>query len=339
MRSEIYAVQTRRIKILGTGKYLPDQALTAESIANRLGVVKEWVEQHTGVMVRHFVRHETASEMGAAAARDALKNAGLTFQDIDCLVCTSGTMEQPIPCTASLIKQAMGEVSSGIPAFDVNSTCLSFIAGLDVMSYMVAAGRYRRVLLVSTEIASKGLDWKDKESSSLFGDGAAAVIISSSGPDEQSQILFSRIETYSHGAHLSEIRGGGTKHPAVEFDPKTLNRYLFSMDGKGIFKLSAKVLPGFYNQLLASTQLSTDDLELVIPHQASMTACKLIRKRLNIPEDKFFMTVHNHGNTIAASIPMGLHEAIRQNRLQRGDRFMLLGTSAGFSVGGMILDY
>jgi 3-oxoacyl-[acyl-carrier-protein] synthase-3 len=332
-------VQTRKIKILGTGKYLPENILTAETIGNRIGIGKKWVEQHTGVLVRHFVKHESASEMGALAAKEALKNAGLAFQDIDCLVCTSGTMEQPIPCTASLIQKAMGETSTGIPAFDINSTCLSFVAGLDVMSYMVAAGRYRRVLLVSTEIASAGLDWQDKESSSLFGDGSAAVVIGPSEAEDSSQILCSRIETYSHGANLSEIKGGGTRHPATEFDPNQVKRYLFSMDGKGLFKLSARVLPGFYEQLLSSAELNTNDLKLVIPHQASKTACQLIRKKLNIPEDKFFMTVHNHGNTIAASIPMGLHEAIQQNKLQRGDRFMLLGTSAGFSVGGMILDY
>jgi 3-oxoacyl-[acyl-carrier-protein] synthase III len=335
-------VQTRKIKILGTGKYLPKNTLSAADVAQRLGIETAWVEQHTGVMTRHFVENETASQMGAFAAQAALEDARLTFADIDCLICASGTMEQPIPCTATLIQQAMGETHSGIPAFDVNSTCLSFLAGLDVISYMVAAGRYRRVLIVSTEIASAGLDWDDKESSSLFGDGAAAVVIGPSGAEESSRIVCSNIQTYSHGANFSEIAGGGTRHHATGFhgrDGQNLKRYLFAMDGKKLFKLSAKVLPDFYQKLLAEAKVRTDDLKLVIPHQASRTACTLIRKRLNIPESKFFMTVQNHGNTIAASIPMGLHEAIRQGHLERGDRFMLLGTSAGFSVGGMILEY
>lgn len=332
-------MQNRKIKILSTGKYLPKDVVTAETLSQKLNISRDWIEQHTGVLTRHFVRDETASEMGALAAKSALEAAGLSFRDIDCLVSTSGTMEQPIPCTAALIQQAMGESHSGVPAFDINSTCLSFLAGLDVISYMVTSGRYRHVLLVATEVASPGLDWSDKESSCLFGDGAAAVIIAASNADESSQILCSQIETYSHGAALSEIAGGGSRYHASGYNTETKKRYQFFMDGKAIFKLSAKVLPTFYHTLLSSVSMTTEDLKIVIPHQASKTACQLIRKRLGIPEEKFQMIAHNHGNTIAASLPMGLHEAIQQQNLSRGDRFMLLGTSAGFSVGGMILEY
>ena len=137
-----------------------------------------WVSKATGVGVRHYASgEETSSFMGARAAEAALADAGLQFSDIDCLVCTSGTKEQPLPSTAVFIQQAMGQEDSGVPAFDIDATCLSFLNGLDVISYMVDAGRYRRVLLVATEIASAGLNWSDKESAALFGDGAAAVII------------------------------------------------------------------------------------------------------------------------------------------------------------------
>ncbi|WP_337472819.1 hypothetical protein [Paenibacillus elgii] len=155
-------------------------------------------------------------------------------------------MEQPIPCTAALIQEAMGQQHSGVPAFDINSTCLSFVAGLDVMSYMVEAGRYLRVLLVSTEIASKGLNWKQKESAALFGDGAAAPVIAKSGPEECSRILSTCIETYSAGAHLSEIRGGGSGRPAGAFAPETAEYYLFDMQGGALVSDGLQEAAGFY---------------------------------------------------------------------------------------------
>lgn len=180
-------MQHRRVKILGTGKHLPEKIVTDEELDERLGVPSGWVSKVTGVGMRHYVSGgETSSMMGARAAEAALKAAGLGFSDIDCLVCTSGTKEQPLPSTAVLIQRAMGQEDSGVPAFDLDSTCLSFVTGLDVMSYMVAAGRYRHVLLVSSEIASVGLNWAEKESAALFGDGAAAAVI---GPAEEGSAL------------------------------------------------------------------------------------------------------------------------------------------------------
>lgn len=330
-------MQIRKVKILGTGKYLPKQIVTAEALDKKLNVPEGWVQKKTEVFVRHYIDGETASEMGAIAAKAALEEAGLSFADIDCLVSTSGTVEQSIPCTAALIQKALGEEDSGVPAFDINSTCLSFLTGLDVMSYMVAAGRYNRVLLVASEIASIGLDWSHKESAALFGDGAAAVVISSADDHESSRIICSSMETYSAGAYLSQIRGGGTKvHPRHTDE---LQPFLFEMDGRAIFKMASKILPDFAHSLLKTASCTMADLDLVIPHQGSAMAMRLISKKLGIREQQLMNITPTHGNTIAASIPMGLHEAIKQGRIQRGQRLMLLGTSAGFSVGGMILEY
>ena len=330
-------MQLRNVKIIGTGKYLPQRRVTSEEADVLLGVAPGWSLRKSDVRVRYFAETETAAEMGAAAARSALTDAGLGFADIDCLVCTSGTMVQPIPCTAALIQEAMGEQDSGTPAFDINSTCLSFLAGLDVMSYMVHAGRYPRVLLVSTEIASKGLNWSQKESAALFGDGAAAVIIERS--DDGSRIVSSRMETYSRGAHLSEIRGGGSRLHASEYQSGTAAEYLFDMDGGAIFRMASKLLPAFVSALLEPIGAKMSDMRIVVPHQGSAMAMKLLRKKLAIAEEQLMYITPDHGNTIAASIPMGLHEAIRQGKVMRGDRLLLLGTSAGLSLGGMVLDY
>ncbi|ULO10474.1 beta-ketoacyl-ACP synthase III [Paenibacillus sp. 19GGS1-52] len=332
-------MQLRKVKILGTGKYLPDRLVTDEELDERLGVPAGWVNKATGVGVRHYAEGETSSQMGARAAERALADAGLSFSDVDCLVCTSGTKEQPLPSTAVFIQQAMGQGESGVPAFDMDATCLSFMVGLDVMSYMVEAGRYRNVLLVATEIASVGLNWQEKESAALFGDGAAAVVIGPSGAQDSARIIHTSLKTYSKGASYSEIAGGGSKLTAQKYSKHNESSYLFHMDGKGIFRMASKLLPDFIQELLKQSGTQMDDFRLVIPHQGSAMAMRLLQKKLGIAESQFLNITPNHGNTIAASIPMGLHEAIHQGRIQRGDRILLIGTAAGLSLGGMVIDY
>lgn len=331
-------MQQRPIRILGTGKYLPQRVLSAADIDEKLGVSPGWVAAKTGVLTRHFADGEPSSRMGAKAALAALEAANLTLDDIDCLVCASGTAEQGIPCTAALIQQALGLQDSGLPSFDIDSTCLSFLVALDTMSYLVAAGRYRRILIVSTDVASVGLDWEDKESAAIFGDAAAAVVIGCSEPGETSRILGARLETYSSGAHLSEIVGGGSKHHPLTYTEETRHRFYFKMDGKGVFKLSAQLLPDFVAKVMAESKTTLDAMKWVIPHQASLPAMKLMEKRLGVT-GRFYMHAQRHGNTIAASIPLGLHEAISRGEVQRGDHLLLLGTSAGLSLGGLVLEY
>lgn len=332
-------MQTRKVRIVGTGKYLPKRRVSDLEMDAVLGVPEGWVRKKTKVVERYFIEDETASQMGAIAAYAALEAAGLVFSDIDCLVSTSGTMEQPIPCTAALIQEAMGQQHSGVPAFDINSTCLSFVAGLDAMSYMVAAGRYRYVLLVATEIASKGLNLRHKESAALFGDGAAAVVIGPAIDGHSSQIVCAGMETYSAGAHFSEIRGGGSGMHAAAFTEHSAEHYLFDMQGEALFRLASQKMPAFVYKLLAEAGCELGDIKLVIPHQGSAMAMRLIARKLGIADEQLLSIAADHGNTIAASIPMGLHEAIRGGLIERGDRVMLLGTSAGLSLGGIVLDY
>lgn len=330
-------VSSRRVKLLATGKYLPKNKVTAEQLGQKLGIEAAWIQKKSGVMVRYFAEDETASQMGAIAAKKALEAAGLSLTDIDCIVCTSSVPEQSIPCTASLVQKQLGGELSGIPAFDINSTCLSFVVGLDTLSYLVDAQRYSRVLLVATEI-TRGIDWNDPESSTLFGDGAAAAIMGKTNSQEGSKIICSRLETYSQGADLSQCLGAGNRYHPREYSDN-IDRFLFKMQGRAIYRLAAKILPEFMERLLQPAGLTLNDIDLVIPHQASLMAMELIRKGLNIPKEKWMVIAPDHGNTIAASIPMTLHEAILQGKIHRGDRILLLGTSAGFSVGGMVLEY
>ncbi|TVY02034.1 beta-ketoacyl-ACP synthase III [Cohnella terricola] len=330
----------RKVKIYGTGKYLPGIPVTDLEMDERLGTEPGWTRRVSDVAVRHFATDEdTASSMGAKAAFAALEAANLRFSDMDCLVGASGSKEQALPCSAVFIQRAMGQEQSGVPAFDIDSTCLSFLAAIDAMSCMIEAGRFRYVLIVSSEIASVGLDWTHKESAALFGDGAAAVVLGPAEAGEPSGVVQSAMRTYSAGANLSEIRAGGTKrHPRGPL-PANPEDYLFQMDGPAIFKMSSRLLPPFTEELLQAAGTKMSDFKAVVPHQGSAMAIRLMRKKLGIAEEQLVYITPDHGNTIAASIPMGLHEAIRTGRIARGDRVLLIGTAAGLTLGGLILDY
>lgn len=325
----------RKIKILGTGVYLPQQCVETKALETVTGVSESAMIAKTGVEKRYFVNaQETASWMGAEAARRALEKAGVGLDEIDLVLCTSGTMEMPIPSTASLIHRQLG--LSQIPAFDINATCLSFVTGLDTISYMIEGGKYRNVLLVATEISSVGLNMDDLESASLFGDGAAAVVIA---PSEESGILASSMETYSDGWDCCRIPGGGTALHAKNWKPENKKEFQFQMNGKKVFRLASKMLPQFVENLLKQCKCTLDEMTLVIPHQASLSAMSIIQRKLQIQPERCVNIIKDCGNVIAASIPMALHHSIESGKLQRGDKAMLLGTSAGLSIGGLVFVY
>lgn len=326
----------RPLRVLGTGKFLPDRCISSDQIDARLGLPAGTTLKRTGVAQRFAITHETASHMGAVAAQRALEAAGLTLDDIDVLVCGNSVGEQPIPCTAALIQRELGGV--GFPCLDIDATCLSFLAGLDLISYALAAGAYERALVVSSEIASLGLDWRAPDTASLFGDGAAAAVVGRC-PDGTSTILASRMETYSEGADLARIAHGGTREHFRTYNATDETGFLFQMDGPGLLRMTHQVLPRFLDRLLDQAGCTLQDVDLVVPHQVNSKAMRLVQRRLGIRDDQIMRTLRDHGNTISATLPMALHEAIAQRRVARGQRLLLIGTSAGLSIGGMVLDY
>lgn len=328
----------RRIKILGTGLYLPKKCIKTKELEEKTGATEEVLLKKSGVLQRYYVSDgETASIMGAHAARSAVEKAGLSLDQIDLVLCTSGTMEMPIPCTATLIHKELG--LSTVPAFDINSTCLSFLTGLDVISHLVESGTYQNVLLVSTEISSAGLNMSNLESASLFGDGAVAVVICRSKKSESSKIYASKMVTYSESWDACRIPGGGSGYIPENWTPKTAHMFQFQMNGKKVFKLISKHLPSFVDEILDGCDCSMSDIDVVVPHQASQSAMNIMQKKLNISDGQFVNIIKNRGNVIAASIPMALHEAIQDKRIVRGSKVMMIGTSAGLSIGGLIFEY
>lgn len=330
----------RNIRILGTGHVLPKHRVLSSDIDQRQGFPQGKTEKIGGVFQRHFAAaDETAASLAAAAAHRALKAANLTLDDIDCLVATSATMDQGMPSNAALIHAELGLSQRGIPAFDINASCLGFLAALDSLTWMLVGGRYKRILLVAADLASCGLNWNDLESSSIFGDGAAAAILSKSDDACGSKILASSLNTYSEGVHYCEIPAGGSRyHPTrinQEFSPLTK----FHMDGKKVFRLASQIMPDFMSQLLKTAGKSLGDIDWFVPHQASQLAIHHLTRRLNVAPEKVIDIFANHGNQVAASLPTALDIGISDGRIKRGDLLLLIGTGAGLSMGGAVMVY
>ncbi len=334
-----YSAAIRPIALLGTGHALPATAVTSQALDQQYHHPLGTIERVGGVRQRYFAApHETAAQLAAQAAHRALDAAGLTLADLDCLVAASGTMDQGMPCNAALIHRELGLSTRAIPAFDINASCLGFLAALDTLSWPIAAGRYRHVLVVAADLASCGLNWNTLESSAIFGDGAAAAVLGTC-PDGRARVLATALNTLSEGVDLCRIPAGGSRYHPTRIQQPFAPLTQFHMDGKGVFKLTAAHLPDFVERLLASAQCTRDQLDWIVPHQASQLALAHLSKRLGFPAHKVINIFAEHGNQVAASLPTALDIAIRDGRIQRGQRLLLLGAGAGVSLGGAILEF
>lgn len=330
----------RRVQILGTGHALPKARVLSTELDKKMGLAKGTVESAGGVSSRYFAAEdEHAASLAAAAAKQALSAANLSLTDIDCLVSTSATMDQGMPSNAALVHRELGLENHPIPAFDINCSCLGFLAALDNLSYLVDAGRHQRILLVASDLASCGLDWSNLESSAIFGDGAAAVILGKTPSSMGSTVYASSLKTYSAGVHYCEIPGGGSRfHPSridEDFEPLTK----FKMDGKKVFRLASQHIQSFVDELMQNVPLSLNDIDWIVPHQASQIAIRHTVKRLKLKPKKVVNIFSEYGNQVAASLPTALDIAVRDQRVKRGDNLLLLGTGAGLTIGGVVMKY
>nr|WP_297863865.1 3-oxoacyl-[acyl-carrier-protein] synthase III C-terminal domain-containing protein [uncultured Acetatifactor sp.] len=280
---------------------------------------------------------ETLLDLAEEAAEKALAEAGMGMEDVDCIVCAMATPLQAIPCNAALVHERMAK-GMHIPAMDINTTCTSFISALDVMSCMIEAGRYGTVLILSGDTASAALNPGQKESYELFSDGAAACVLVKAEPGEASGILYTRQCTWSEGAHDTEIRGGGGLLHTFSLTEENREDYYFDMKGIQILRLCARKLPGFVEECLREAGVAREEIQAVVPHQASK-ALDVIMPRLGFRKGTYINRVSAYGNMVSASVPFALCEAIQEEKIRRGDLVLLMGTAAGLTVNFMLLRY
>ena len=326
------------VKIAGTGWYLPQKRVTNEDLEERLHIPAQWIAQATGVLERRYVTDETGLFMAAEAGRMALINAGLEVEALNAIICASTAPHQAIPCTAALLQRELHAPEGQSACFDVNATCLSFMVALQMAAHLVAAGAYERVLICSSEMASCSLNPQERESAVLFGDAAAAAVLTRSSQGEASAIWHARFETYSSGADLTELLGGGTNHhPNNPTTTPEMN--MFHMRGPAIFRQAALLMGPFLERFFAQIDWEREELDVIIPHQASRHAIEQLSRRLGFQSDQLVMNLALRGNCISASIPLALAEAVDSGRLQRGQRVLLVGTGAGLTLGALALTY
>jgi 3-oxoacyl-[acyl-carrier-protein] synthase-3 len=270
--------------------------------------------------------------MGAHAGREALGNGSLP----DLIINASGVPKQTIPDTSTFFQKAMG--LKGIPSFSIHCTCLSFITAFHTASSLIQTKSYKKILIISSDRGTRGRNFNEAESASLLGDGAAAIILESGTPSDSSKLMHFEMRTWPAGAHLTEVRGGGTnKHPQ---DPETLvSDNLFTMDGPGIYKIARKAVYKLMLNTLKSTNLTKEDIDLVIPHQASGKAVEAYIETGGFKREKVVNIVSKFGNCVAASVPMALVKSIKEKKIRRKDKILLIGTGAGLSAACALLSY
>lgn len=318
-------------RITGTGSHLPGQALTnADLVANLAahGVESsdQWIVERTGIRARHFAAPDvTASDLGLIAAQQALQAAGLVAQDIDLIIVATSTPDMVFPSTACILQHKLG--AKGCPAFDVQAVCSGFIYALTVADALIKTGTAQRALVVGAEVFSRILDFQDRTTCVLFGDGAGAVVLEAS---DEPGILAS--DLHADGQHVGilcvpgHVRGG-----QVLGDP------LLKMDGQAVFKLAVGVLESAALAVLDKAGLTAADVDWLIPHQANIRIMQATAKRLKMPMSKLIVTVDQHGNTSAASIPLALNSAVRSGQVNPGDTVLFEGVGGGFTWGAVLL--
>ena len=276
---------------------------------------------------------EKQISLAVSACEKALENANITVNDIDCIVSASAVGIQPIPCMAALIHEKIAKGTS-IPALDINTTCTSFMTALDTMSYLLEAGRYKRVLIFSCDVASRALNPKQKESFQLFSDGAVAFIIEKT--DKEIGVIDAMQKTWSEGAHSTEIRGGLSNLHPENYSEETKEEFMFDMNGKTVLSLSMKKIPEMMKEFLENNDMKISDIDMVMPHQASV-AMPIVMEKLGVPEDRFINEVKEFGNMVSASVPLALAHGLENRKIKNGDTILLIGTAAGLTTNLLLI--
>ena len=316
----------RHSRIAGTGRYLPERILTNDELTQRLATSDEWIRTRTGIRQRHIAADgEQTSDLALASARKALAAAALSVEDLDLIVVATTTPDVVFPSTACILQAKLG--ARGGPAFDVQAVCSGFVYALAIADRMVAGGLARNALIVGAEIYSRILDWSDRGTCVLFGDGAGAVVLV---PSEEPGILSAHLHADGHYKDILCVPGQ-VNNGVVTGTP------FVHMDGQGVFKFAVKVLAEVTHEALAANHKTAADIDWLIPHQANIRIMDATARKLQMPLDKVISTVDAHANTSAASIPLALDVAVRDGRIRAGQHLMLVGVGGGFTWGSVFL--
>jgi 3-oxoacyl-[acyl-carrier-protein] synthase-3 len=313
---------------------VPDKVMANKEFESFLDTTDEWIRQRTGIYERRIADKKTAaSDLGAAAAKSALVMAGASARDVELLICPTATPDMIFPSTACIIQDHLGIRDAAL--MDLGAACAGSVYGFSVATQFLRAGTYKNALVVATEVFSRILDWKDRGTSILFGDGASAFYLERV-VEEENDVLATTLSSDGRYWKLLYVPAGGSARPASK---KTVaeNLHTIRMDGTRVFKQAVRCMQSAAEVLLEKTGLRADEIDLFVPHQANNRILDAVAKGLGVPADRFFSNVRNYGNTSAASVGIAVTEAFKEGRIKKGSRVMLLAFGAGFVWGGAVL--
>lgn len=324
---------TPRVAIIGTGSYVPERILTNAELEKMVDTTNEWIVTRSGIRERHIARDDQAtSDLGAEAARRALADAGVKPEEVDLIIVATLTPDMPFPNTACFVQNLIG--AKNATCVGLEAACSGFLFAVDAASQYLLTGRFRTALVIGAEKLSSVTDWQDRTTCVLFGDGAGAVVLQVRDSGEG---ILSTV-TGSDGSlnALLNIPGGGSRNP-VSVQTIEKRMHFMKMEGKEVFKHAVRAMAEASRKALEKAGMTLDDVDCVVPHQANIRIVEAIRDRLGVGPDKFFVNLDKYGNMSAASIPVALDEAIREGRIRKGNRVVLVAFGGGFTWGSMVV--
>ena len=322
------------LKIAGVGYSVPETVITNDDLTKLYETSDEWIYSRTGIKERRIISgNETAIDLGEHASRHAIKNAGMIPDDIDMIIAASTAPIEMYSMGCQIHKRL--EIKNQIPAFDISAACSGLIYGLSIAKGLIASGMYKNILIVATDNNSKLLDWTDRGTSILFGDGAGAMVVTQA-EDGIDDIISIDIQADGNYDHLISLPFDGKNCPLVE-QPTEVKESIIKMNGRGVYAFVAKILPKYVEDLLAKSGMTADEVDYLIPHQANIRIIQAVQERLGLPADKVITNIDHLGNTSAASIPIALTEGVETGKVKLGSTALLCGFGAGMTWGATIV--
>ena len=321
--------------ITGWGMYAPSRVVTNDDLAKFVDTNDEWISSRTGIKERRFAAEgETTSSMSVRAARIALDRAKLRPQDVQLVIVGTCSPDYLFPATACIVQSELGATHAG--AFDIEAACTSFVTALGVARGMISSGTVQNAVVIGAETLSRFLNFKDRTTCVLFGDGAGAVVVEASN----ASVGIESVVLHSEGSkgELLMVRAGGARMPATK-DTLEMGQHFITMQGGEVFKLAVKSMADAAEEALREAGLGLNDMAIMIPHQANLRIIEGVAKRLHFPMDKVFVNIQRYGNTSAASVPIAIAEAAAAGRLKRGDKVLLVAFGGGFTWGASVLEW
>ncbi len=321
------------IKIIGTGSYVPKGITTNDELSRWVETSDEWISSRTGIKERRLSIGENTSELASKAAIKALENANMKPEDIELIIVATITGDSFTPSTACMVQENIGAFNA--VAFDISAACSGFIFGLNMSCQFIKGGQMKNALVIGSEVLSKIVDWEDRNTCVLFGDGAGAAILKAS---KEQGILYNYIGSDGiNGKESLNCTAMQVSNPYTKIEKK--EESFITMDGKEVFRFAVKIIPKSINKILEDTNISLDDIKYIIPHQANLRIVEVAAKKLKVDIERFYVNLDKYGNTSSASIPIALDEMNRKGLLKKGDKIILVGFGGGLTWGSTLIQW